>query len=167
MWQHRSSPLGEVMPGTIGHVAALEPTSTGRRGLELRNAWRRQSSIQQGDEARGHMPCGSTRAHLKKEVRSGAAGHLAAPESTSVGRCDPKLQLAWQRVDARSTHCFNLELVYRGTRSLGCRQCPSFWSLLRFFMPTWASLRCHNQPMFLSEIRHLSSSTFSGMKSTR
>jgi hypothetical protein len=30
MWQHRSSPLGEAEPGAIGHVAALEPASTGR-----------------------------------------------------------------------------------------------------------------------------------------
>jgi hypothetical protein len=57
---------------------------------------------------RGSGPRGSTRAHLSKEVRSGAARHMVAPEPTSVGRCGPKLQLAWQRVDAHTTPCLNL-----------------------------------------------------------
>jgi hypothetical protein len=124
MWQHWSSPLGEAEPGAMGHVAAPEPTSTGRRGPELRNVWRRQSSTQQGDEARGHGPRGSIRAHLSKEVRSGAAGHVVAPEPTSAGRCGLKLQLAWQRVNAHSTPCLNLEHVCGGTQSSGCRQRP-------------------------------------------
>jgi hypothetical protein len=38
-----------------GHVAALEPTSTGRRGPELKNTWQCRSSTQQGGEARGHV----------------------------------------------------------------------------------------------------------------
>jgi hypothetical protein len=77
----------------MGHVAAPEPTSAVRRGPELRNMWRRRSSTQQGGEARGHGPHGSTRAHLSKEVRSGAAGHVVAPDPTFAGRCGPKLQL--------------------------------------------------------------------------
>jgi hypothetical protein len=44
-------------------------------------------------------------------VRFGADGHVAAPEPTSAGRCGPKLQLTWQRVDARPAHCLDLELV--------------------------------------------------------
>jgi hypothetical protein len=79
-WQHRSSPLGEARPGPRGsagahlgrearseaeeHVATPEPTSTGRRGPELRNTWQRRSSTQQGGEAQGHGPRGSTRTHL-------------------------------------------------------------------------------------------------------
>jgi hypothetical protein len=110
-WQCRSSPLREAEPGAMGHVATPEPTSTGRRGSELRNVWRRRSSTQQGDEARGHRPRGSTRAHLSKEVRSGAVGHVVAPEPTSVGRYGPKLQFVWQRVDARTAPCLNLEHV--------------------------------------------------------
>jgi hypothetical protein len=105
-------------------VIVPEPTSAGRRGPELRNAWQCRSSTQQGDEARGHRPCGSTGAHLSKEVRSGAAGHVAAPEPTSAGRCGLKLQLAWQRLNARPALCLDLELVCRGTRSSGCRQRP-------------------------------------------
>jgi hypothetical protein len=108
----------------MGHVAAPEPTSAGRRGPELRNTLQHRSSTNQGGEARGHGPRGSTGAHLSKVVRSGAAGHVVAPKPTSVGKCGPKLQLAWQRVDARPTPCFDLELVCGGTCSSGCRQAP-------------------------------------------
>jgi hypothetical protein len=51
-------------------------------------------------------------------------GHVAAPEPTSVGRCGLKLLLMWQRVDARSAPCLDLELVCGGTRSSGYRQRP-------------------------------------------
>jgi hypothetical protein len=111
MWQRQSSPLGEAEFGAMGHVAAPEPTSAGRRGPELRNTWQRRSSTQQGGEARGHMTRGITGAHLSKEVRSGAVGHVAVLYPTFAGRCDPKLQLAWQHVDARLAPCLNLELV--------------------------------------------------------
>jgi hypothetical protein len=66
------------------------------------------------------MPRGSTGAHLGKEVRSGAVGHVAALEPTSTGRCGLKLQLAWQCVDALSAPCLDLELVCVGTQSSGC-----------------------------------------------
>jgi hypothetical protein len=108
----------------MGHVTAPEPTLAGSRGPELRNAWQRRSSTQQGDEVRGHGPRGSTGAHLSREVRSGATGHMATSEPTSAGKCGPKLQLTWQRVDARPTHCLNLELVCRGTQSSKCQQRP-------------------------------------------
>jgi hypothetical protein len=90
-WQHRSSPLGKAELGVMGHVAASKPTSIWRQGMELRNTWQRRNSTQQGGETRGHRTRGSTGAHLSKEVRSGVVGHVAAPEPTSVGRCDPKL----------------------------------------------------------------------------
>jgi hypothetical protein len=93
-WQHQSSPLGEAELGAVGHVAALEPTLVGRQGLKLRNTWQRQSSTQQGGEARGHRARGSTGAHLSNVVRSGAVGHVAASKPTSTGRCGLKLQLA-------------------------------------------------------------------------
>jgi hypothetical protein len=108
----------------MGHVAALEPTSTGRRGPELRNVWRRQSSTQQGDKAQGHGPHGSTGAHLSKEVMSGAVGHMVAPKPTSAERYGSKLQLMWQRVDTHLAPCLDLELVCGGIRSSGCRQKP-------------------------------------------
>jgi hypothetical protein len=52
--------------GTVGYVVAPELTSTGRRGLELRNTWQRRSS-----------PLG--------EAEPGATGHVVALEPTSVG----------------------------------------------------------------------------------
>jgi hypothetical protein len=77
------------------------------------DTWQRQSSTQQGGEARGHGTRGITGAHLNKEVRFGTVDHVAAPKPTSAGRCGPKLQLAWQHVYARSAPCLNLELVCR------------------------------------------------------
>jgi hypothetical protein len=137
-WQHLRSSLGEARSGRCGSagahlgrearsraekcVATPEPTSAGRRGPELKNVWQRQSSTQQADEAQGHESHGSTGAHLIKEVRSGAAGYVAAPKPTSAGRCGPKLQLMWQCVDARSAPYLDLYLICEGTRSSGCRQ---------------------------------------------
>jgi hypothetical protein len=53
-----------------------------------------------------------------------AAGHVTALEPTSVVRCGLKLQLTWQRVDARPAPCLDLELVCGGTQSSGYRQRP-------------------------------------------
>jgi hypothetical protein len=51
-------------------------------------------------------------------------GRVVALESTSAGRCGPKVQLTWQRVDARHVPCLDLKLVCGDTRSSGCRQRP-------------------------------------------
>jgi hypothetical protein len=102
-WQHRSSPLRKAEPRAMGHVAASElPSQEGR--------------------TRSHGRRRSVGAHLSKEARFGAAGHVVAPEPTSAGRCGPKLQLTWQRVDARHAPCLDLELVCGGTRFSGYRQ---------------------------------------------
>jgi hypothetical protein len=54
-------------PGVMGHVAAPErPSHEGR--------------------AQSHGTRGSTGAHLSKAVRSGAVGHVTAPELTSSTR---------------------------------------------------------------------------------
>jgi hypothetical protein len=63
------------------------------------------------------VPRDSTGAHLSKEVRTGAVGHVAAPEPTSTWRCGPKLQFVQQRVDARPVSYLNLEPIY-GVTSL-------------------------------------------------
>jgi hypothetical protein len=89
------------MSGAEERMAAPKLNSARRRGLGSR---------------------GSTGAHLSKEVRSGAAGHVAALKPTSTGRCCLKLQLTWQRMDARPAPCLDLELICGGTRSSGCRQ---------------------------------------------
>jgi hypothetical protein len=61
----------------MGHMAASElPSQEGR--------------------VRSSRTRGSARAHLSKEARSGAAGHVAASELTSVRRRDPRLPDAWQ-----------------------------------------------------------------------
>jgi hypothetical protein len=65
----------------------------------------------QGGRVRSHGTCGSAGAHLDREVRSGAAGHMTTLEPTSAGRCGLKLQLMWQHVDTRHAHCLELELV--------------------------------------------------------
>jgi hypothetical protein len=38
---------------------------------------------------------GSIGAHLRMEVRSGAAGYMVASEPISAGRCGSRLQLTW------------------------------------------------------------------------
>jgi hypothetical protein len=47
--------------------------------------WQHMSPPQKGGEVRGRGTRGSTGAHPSKEVRSGAVGHVGAPEPTSVG----------------------------------------------------------------------------------
>jgi hypothetical protein len=83
--------------------------------------WLHQSPPRQEGEARGRGTCGSAGAHLSREARSGATGHVAAPEPTSAGRRGPELQGTWQRVDARLTPCLDLKLACGGTRSIGYR----------------------------------------------
>jgi hypothetical protein len=68
-WQRRSSPLRETEHGAMGHVAAPE---------ELRNARRRRSLTQQGGEVRGRETCGSSGAHLYREVWSEVTAYVAA-----------------------------------------------------------------------------------------
>jgi hypothetical protein len=69
-----------------GHVAAPKPTSAGRCGPETLDKWQHQSSLQLGGEAWSHFTRGSVGAHLSREARSGAIGHVAASEPISTGR---------------------------------------------------------------------------------
>jgi hypothetical protein len=62
----------------MGHVAASELPS------------------QEGG-ARRHGTRGSTRAHLPKEARSGAEGHVVAPELTLARKQGPRLRDTWWR----------------------------------------------------------------------
>jgi hypothetical protein len=80
-----------------------------------------------GGRAWSHGTHGSTGAHLGREARSEAEEHVATPEPTSTGRCGPKLQLAWQRVDPHPAPCLDLELVCGGTRSSGTASCQANW----------------------------------------
>jgi hypothetical protein len=64
------------LEGTEGHVLASEPTSVRRRGLEPEDTWQCQSPAQPGDEVQSRGTCGSTEAHLSREVRSEAIGRV-------------------------------------------------------------------------------------------
>jgi hypothetical protein len=88
--------------------------------------WQHRSSPLEETEPRamGHVAAPEPRD--SKEVRSGAVRHVVAPERTFAGRCGPKLQLTWQRVDAHPTPCIDLKLIYGGTRSSECRHMCKF-----------------------------------------
>jgi hypothetical protein len=96
-------------------VAAPKRTSTRRRNPGPWDTWEHRSSSHQGGEVRGHKTCSSVRAHLSKEARSEAMGHMVAPEPTSAGRCGLKVQLTCQRVDGHSAPYLDLELICEGT----------------------------------------------------
>jgi hypothetical protein len=74
----------KVRSGAIGHVAALEPSSVGRRSPE--------SPPQAGGEVRSREARSSAGAHLNREARSGALEHVTASEPTSTERRGPKPQ---------------------------------------------------------------------------
>jgi hypothetical protein len=83
--------------GAVGHVAAPEPTPTGRRGPKTQDTWQHQSPPQPGGEVRSYSTHGSTRTHLSREARSGAIGHVVVPEPTSAVRRGPEPYDTWQR----------------------------------------------------------------------
>jgi hypothetical protein len=70
--------------GTVRHVAASEPILVGRWGSEPEDTWQCKSPPQLGDEVQSQRTRGSAGAHLSQEVWPKAAGHVAAPEPTSV-----------------------------------------------------------------------------------
>jgi hypothetical protein len=104
-WQHRSSPQHggkiwsrgirgstrahlskEVRSGAKGHMVAPEFTSTRRRDLGSWDTWQHRSSPHQLGEVWSWGTRDSTGAHLVKEVRSGAEGHVAVLELGSARR---------------------------------------------------------------------------------
>jgi hypothetical protein len=107
-WQHRNSPLGEARPGPRGSAGA-HLIREARSGAKEHVVALQLSS--RGGKAQSHRTRANTGAHLGKEVRSGVAGHVAAPEPTSAGRYGLKVQLTWQRIDARPAPYFNFGLV--------------------------------------------------------
>jgi hypothetical protein len=69
-----------------GHVAAPELTSARRRGSGPRDTWYHRSSPRQGGEVQSWGTHGSIGAHLSKEARSEAMGHVAVLDLTSARR---------------------------------------------------------------------------------
>jgi hypothetical protein len=80
----------EVRSRIIGHVAATEPTSAGRRGPEPWDMWQRQSLPQPGGEVQKHGTHRSAGAHLSQKARSRAIVHVAASEPTSTEKRGPE-----------------------------------------------------------------------------
>jgi hypothetical protein len=93
MWQHRSSPLGEVRPGPRGSVRAHLYREV-RSGAEEHVTASELSS--QGGRARSHGTRGSAGSHLGREARSGAKEHVAASELNSSRRRGPGPRDTWQ-----------------------------------------------------------------------
>jgi hypothetical protein len=87
-WHRQSPPQlgGEVWR----HVAAPEPTPVGKGGPETQDMWQCRSPPQPKDEVQSHRTRGSVGVHLSREMRSGAIGHVAAPEPTSTRRLGPE-----------------------------------------------------------------------------
>jgi hypothetical protein len=74
-------------------MAAPKAISIGRRGPELRDMWLHWSPPQQGGGVWSHGACGSARAHLNKEARSGDAGHIAGVPSLLSTDSGPRAHL--------------------------------------------------------------------------
>jgi hypothetical protein len=72
--------------GATGHVAAVEPTSAGRRGPEPYDTWQRRSPLQLGGEVWSRGARGSVGVYLSQETRFRAIGHVAATELISAKR---------------------------------------------------------------------------------
>jgi hypothetical protein len=78
------------------HVAASEPSSTGRQGPELLDTWWHESPPQQGGEAQSYCTRGGTEALPRTKKGSGAAGHVVALEPSPAGRWGPELLDTWR-----------------------------------------------------------------------
>jgi hypothetical protein len=88
----RALPLREVGSDAMRHAAAPELSSVGWHGLEPRDTWWHHIPSRSGGEVQGRGTRDSAGAHLDREVRFGAVGHMAAPEPISTGRQGPELQ---------------------------------------------------------------------------
>jgi hypothetical protein len=69
-----------------GYVAAPKSTLAGKRGPDLQGTWQHQSFSRQGGEVRNLGTHGCVGVCFGMEARSGATGHVAALESTSLER---------------------------------------------------------------------------------
>jgi hypothetical protein len=79
------------------HMAALEPSQVGRRGLKPRDTWQRRSPPEQGSRVQSSGARGCAEGLLSREARSGVVGHVAV----------------------RPAPCLGLKPVCRGTYSRG------------------------------------------------
>jgi hypothetical protein len=89
--------LGTCVPSCIRKPARFffMREACGHKGP--RDMWPRRSPPQPGGEVWSRVTCGSAKAHLSREVRSGAKGHVAVPEPISTRRRGLELQVTLQR----------------------------------------------------------------------
>jgi hypothetical protein len=93
--------------GAVGYVEAPELSSRGGR-------------------AQSHGTCGSTGAHIVREARYGAEGHMVASELTLLGRQGSELRDMWQRWSSPQQ---GGEVRGRGIRgSAEAHLCREVWS---------------------------------------
>jgi hypothetical protein len=92
MWQHQSSPLGEVRPEPRGSAGAHLNREARSRAEEHVAAPELSS---QGGRARSHGTRGSAGAHPGREARSGAEELMVAPELNSARRRGPGPHDTW------------------------------------------------------------------------
>jgi hypothetical protein len=74
--------------GVVGYVAAPELPSQEDRAPTVGHVEAPELPSQEG-RARSYVTRGSTKAHLIKDARFGAEGHVAAPELTSSRKRGP------------------------------------------------------------------------------
>jgi hypothetical protein len=106
----------------VRHVVVTGPSRVGRRDPESWDTWKLRSPLEQGGGVRSRGTRGGTGALPCREVGSGAMGSVAAMEPSLTRSLSPILWDIRQRVVARPASCLGLELVRRGTRSIGYRQ---------------------------------------------
>jgi hypothetical protein len=66
----------------MGCMSAPEPSGVERQDLKPCDMWRHRSPPPRYGKVQSYETRGSARAHLSREVRSGAMGHAVVPEPT-------------------------------------------------------------------------------------
>jgi hypothetical protein len=102
VWSHRTRGKGrvhlsqQVRSRAIAHTAAPEPSPTGRWGPVPWDTRQHQSPPWLEGRVQTCRTHDSTGAHLSREARSGAIGHVAPPEPSPIGRCGLVPWDTWQ-----------------------------------------------------------------------
>jgi hypothetical protein len=89
-WRSIALPYRETGSGAVGHVAHRSPPLQGGRIQSCRTRDAPEPNLA-GRRVQSHGTRGCARALPIREARSGATGHVAAPEPTSAGRQGPVL----------------------------------------------------------------------------
>jgi hypothetical protein len=110
--------------GVTRHLTASEPTLTERRGL------------------RSHRTRGSAGAHISREARSGAIGHVAAPEPTSAwsseARGSAKAHLSREAMSRAYDSWQRRSPSQQGDEVRSYRACGRVWMHTLLLILTWS-----------------------------